>query len=90
MRGNERGDGMAEHQPDGIETTERVYENPNDSTIDAERMATDGWTVVSQTERELKQGCMTKVAGLIVRSKDPKVQYVVTYQRSVQSTAPPE
>jgi hypothetical protein len=65
------------------ETTERVYENPADITIDAERMAQDGWTLVSQTERTPKQGCLMKFAGVLMRSKAP-TQHVVTYQRTVR------
>ncbi len=81
---------MAEQQPDTaanptgapapMETTERVYENPDDLAIDAERMAKDGWTIASQTEREPQQGCMLKFAGFLFRSKAP-TQHVVTYQR---------
>lgn len=65
------------------ETTERVYENPYDASGDAERMAQDGWTIVSQTEREPKQGCLMKVGGLLIRSKASK-EHVVTYQRTVR------
>jgi hypothetical protein len=65
------------------ETTERVYENPADITVDAERMAQDGWTLIAQTEREPKQGCMMKFGGFLFRSKAP-TQHVVTYRRTVQ------
>jgi hypothetical protein len=65
------------------ETTERAYENPDDITIDAERMAKDGWTILSQSEREVKQGCMMKFAGMLFRSKEPN-QHVVIYQRTVR------
>jgi len=65
------------------ETTERVYENPDDIAIDAERMAKDGWSIKSQSEREPKQGCWMKFAGFLFRSKAP-IQHVVIYERTVQ------
>lgn len=74
---------MAEQQPAGgqIETTQRVYENPDDIAIDAERMAQEGWTIQSQTEREANKGCWTKFVGFLFRQKEPN-QHVVTYQRT--------
>lgn len=65
------------------ETTERSYENPYDVGTDAERMAQDGWTILSQTERKSKQGCLMTVGGFFLRSKAP-IEHVVTYQRTVQ------
>jgi hypothetical protein len=81
---------MSQNDPAGAgatgertETTERVYENPYDIPTDAERMAQDGWTILSQTERDPKQGCLMKLGGFLLRSKASK-EHVVIYQRTVQ------
>lgn len=67
-----------------METTVREYGSRGDYAKGAERMARDGWAVVSTTEQTRRSGCLRiillgGIGALIFR---PKPRILVTYSRA--------
>lgn len=71
--------------PVAFETRVKNYSSPGAFNRDAGKMARDGWSVVSTTERQPRAGCLRIVTlGLFTLIFPPKPEIVVTYSRPRQ------
>lgn len=65
-----------------METQVKEYKDSDDYQRDAKKMAEDGWTVQTVTERQPNAGCMRCCfLGLFALVLKPKPTLIVTYTR---------
>lgn len=65
-----------------FETMVRVYKSNSDYQHDAKRLAKDGWSVQTTTERKPRAGCARIILlWWLTLLRPPKPELVVTYSR---------